>query len=904
MKHLIIYAVAMTAALGTGLATAHTVDLSGLWTVKLEGENVMDGPIYLPGTTDMAGYGVPVDTTSLTRDDKFRRLTRRYSYTGPATYTRTVEISPSMAGKPLELKLERVIWRTTASIDGIPMDGDEFSLVAPHRHYLRGGLSAGEHTLTVVVDNSRQYDISVNNLAHAYTNDTQTIWNGVLGSMTLRDLPDTEVSRIEVYPTHSLESITVDALIDNNSAHTVHRKISYIIPGSDLRHDTVADLRPGTQSVKVTLPAAGLTRWSEFSPVTHTIRVEVEHAAPEVTTFGLRSIDNERGIRINGVPVFLRGTLECCVFPLTGTPPTDRDGWLKTFTTARRWGLNHLRFHSWCPPEAAFEVADSLGFYLQVELPVWSLTIGDSDSVKQFLSDEYERIVREYGNHPSLCLISVGNELQHDFGWLNGMVTAMRHRDNRHLYTTTSYTFERGHGGKPEPSDQYFITQRTDDGWVRGQGVFDVEPPHFNTDYNNSMKCVDVPLIAHEIGQYAVYPSVAEIEKYTGTLNPLNLKTIRHELKQSGMLCDAELMTLNTARFAAILYKEEIERALKTDGISGIQLLGLQDFPGQGTATVGLLDAFWDNKGAVTPEWFREFCNPIVPLLSYESAVYSTSGTFDAKALVANCTDTVLTRGQAQLTLTAKGSVTPFATATLTAGDIAPGQIADIGSVSLPLAGAPDTPSEVTVRLTIAGNHSNSWVIHIYPDIELNPGDVVMTASVNEAIQALSRGHKVLLSPSINDHIGIGSKFVPVFWSPVHFADQAGPMGVSCDPAHPALAGFPNRGHSDWQWWYPVKHARLMVTDSLPQLRPIVGAVDNFVHNRRLAYIIEGRCGNGQLIISSIDLFGDGADNTVTRALTQSLLDYMNSTDFTPAYQLTDSDIRQLCTPSAQAQAH
>lgn len=113
--------------------------------------------------------------------------------------------------------------------------------------------------------------------------------------------------------------------------------------------------------------------------------------------------------------MFLRGTLECCIFPLTGYPPTTKEGWSKVFRSAKEWGLNHLRFHSWCPPKAAFEVADSLGFYLQVELPLWSLNVGENPAMNQFLYDEAKRILSEYGNHPSFCFLSLGNELQPDF---------------------------------------------------------------------------------------------------------------------------------------------------------------------------------------------------------------------------------------------------------------------------------------------------------------------------------------------------------------------------------------------------------------------------------------------------------------------------------------------------------
>ncbi len=610
-------------------------------------------------------------------------------------------------------------------------------------------------------------------------------------------------------------------------------------------------------------------------------------------SFGMRTVDNKDGIRINGIPVLLRGTLECCVFPLTGVPPTDKAGWGKTFSTVKEWGLNHLRFHSWCPPEAAFEVADSLGFYLQVELPVWSLKIGDDPAAEQFLKEEYERIIEEYGNHPSFIMLSAGNELQHDFNLLNNMVADMKKRDPRHLYTTTSFTFEKGHGGHPEPEDEFFITQWTDDGWVRGQGIFESEPPTFNKNYSSALKNVSVPLVSHEIGQYAVFPSMQEIGKYTGILNPLNFKNIRQDLEEKNLLDLSQDMTEASGKFAALLYKEEIERVLKTPGMSGFQLLGLQDFPGQGTALVGLIDAFWDNKGAVDAKWFREFNSPIVPLLNYDDASYSAANDFNGEILIANYSSQNLDGGNVNWSLTIDGEDKPFSSGSINFDNIKAGSTKEIGSFTTPLKSITG-PSSVIVRLTLSSGDTNSWRIFVFPETEINQGNVVCTQSLDEALQALEVGKTVLFSPKPDDIKGLESKFLPVFWSPVHFPKQAGTMGIMNDPNHPALTGFPNSGHSDWQWWRAVKNAKVINMDSILEVAPIVRSIDNFVHNRKLAYIFEANCGNGKLLFSSIDVLSPENSSMELTALKASLLDYMNSKSFEPKSSVKPDVLRDM----------
>ncbi|WP_202616907.1 hypothetical protein [Arcticibacter tournemirensis] len=177
---------------------------------------------------------------------------------------------------------------------------------------------------------------------------------------------------------------------------------------------------------------------------------------------------------------------------------------------------------------------------------------------------------------------------------------------------------------------------------MRGQGIFNSYPPDFSTDYSAAVEDLPVPVITHEIGQYSVFPNIDEIKKYTGVLDPLNFKAIRNDLQKKGMLSLARSFMLASGKFSANLYKEEIERALKTKGMSGFQLLDLHDFPGQGTALVGVLDAFWDSKGLVTAKEHRAYCSPVVPLIRFPKAIYINTEKFSADAEIANFSSGIL----------------------------------------------------------------------------------------------------------------------------------------------------------------------------------------------------------------------------------------------------------------------
>lgn len=915
MKILTALILALTTLQAAASKPIRFIDLKGGWTVALDSlDNGIDAgytssnlpdTITLPGTTDMAGLGTPNTLKPVMDKPQLLHLTRKHSYIGPAWYSRTVEIPVDMADKPLDLTLERVLWSSELWIDGVKQPGINESLTTPHRFRLPNGLSAGTHRITLRIDNRKRHDISVKELAHSYTEDTQTKWNGVLGRMQLAVRPEAAITSLQVFPDIHASTARLVAEIFNSSRKAKTEAITFSIYNNDsqpVSTEKKLRLQPGKNVVEATLPIADAKLWSEFSPTLYTAEVATPIDSISAN-FGMREIATD-GIKItlNGKPVFLRGTLECCIFPLTGTPPTTTSDWQKVFSTAREWGLNHLRFHSWCPPEAAFHVADSMGFYLQVELPFWSESLKPADtSVKAFLHDEALRILREYGNHPSFCMLSNGNEIRHDFEWLNAHTAYLKQLDSRRLYTTSTFTFEPDHGLRPEPADDYFVTQWTADGWVRGQGVFDSEPPTFKSNYASAMKHVDKPLIQHESGQYAVYPSMHEIDKYTGILDPLNFKAIRNDLERKGLLHLADTFTMASGRFAALLYKEDIERAMKTPGFSGYQLLGLQDFPGQGTALVGLVDAFWDSKGVETPQNFSRFVAPVVPFASFEKAVYSDNEPFIADIELFNYSPESIC--DASLSWSLSTPIGELASGRLHIADAPNGEITSAGKIMAELKNL-DKPTRLTLYAALDGTpYANSWQIWYYPEIkEITSGNVIETSDIVTALKALKDGDKVLYSPLLDSIHGLECKFLPVFWSPVHFPKQAAGMGIYTDPNHPALASFPTDMHTNWQWWHPLKHATTLELDSLSsslkaseRLMPIVGIVDNFVNNRNLGLIAEAQCGNGTIIISAIDLLSaDVANRPEIKWLRQSLLNYMNSPDFTPAISIDADRLKAL----------
>ncbi|WP_455498444.1 sugar-binding domain-containing protein [Coprobacter sp.] len=893
----------------------HVLDLSGVWQFAMDNEDVgekeswfntsLEDAIQLPGTTDLAGKGLPNELSPALEKPQMLHLTRRHSYVGPAWYSREIEIPASWKDKKISLFLERVMWRSKVWVDGIALTGVQESLTTPHRFDLPKDIRPGKHRLTIRIDNRKQYDISVRDLAHAYTNDTQIMWNGILGRLELRAENQISVEDIQLYPDIIRKKVHCVVTVSNFGKKEKKGTLlftSKMLVGEKALPSRLltASFRPGENIITYDYDMGNdPVLWSEFSPACYQMDVVLtqgKNTSGSSARFGMRNLSSSGSmLKNNGERIYLRGTLECCIFPLTGTPPTDREGWNKVFSVAKSYGLNHLRFHSWCPPRAAFEVADDMGFYLQVELPLWSLTVGKDAATNRFLYEETDRILKEYGNHPSFCLMSVGNELQPDFVFLNGLRSYMKSKDNRHLYMATTFTFEKGHGDWPEIGDEFFVTQWTKKGWVRGQGIFNDESPCFNKDYTSAVDGMDVPLISHEIGQYAVYPNLKEIDKYKGVLDPLNFKAVKADLQKKGLLFKADDYLNASGKLAAILYKEEIERALKTPGFSGFQLLDLHDFPGQGTALVGLLDAFWDSKGIISPIDFRNFCSPVVPLTRFPKAVYTNNEVFEAAVEIANYSASDIKDGKISWNLFCAGGKS-IASGYFDAGRIEKGRNSVVGKILASLRQITNATC-LTLEVSVAGtSYKNNWSVWVYPEnVKINEGEVVITDNIDKALSSLSNGKRVLFSPPVGALKGIEGKFVPVFWSPIHFPKQAGSMGILCNSEHPALSDFPTGNHTDWQWWHLLKNSKTLIVDSIVPVSPIIEHVDNFANNRRLVSVFEAACNGGKLLFTSMDIFSEKSRrHPEVRQLMYSLLNYMNSDSFNPCLELPKDDLNKL----------
>ena len=604
----------------------HTISLDGIWSFKadplgmgLQSNGLQMFPsltetITLPGSTDEAGKGIRTQGLSSIR------LTRMFEYKGPAWYEKKVFIPEDWAGKEISLFLERVHWETKLWVNGAYV-GREESLSVPHIYTLGKFLKPGEvNTIRLRVNNDLIYNIEY---SHAISAETQTNWNGIIGKIELRATDKVYISDVQVYPDIKGKKARLEVTFNNSDKLSLKGDLEIMGKTADNLFDIPKKKIPVTGNdslifMEIDLPLGDQIRtWDEFDPNLYLLNLSLNVKADKESYFDTKQVKfgmREVGVKgtrftMNGREIFIRGTVNSAEFPLTGYPVMDESGWLHILKTCKDYGLNCVRFHSWCPPEAAFKVADSLGIYLQIENSDWRFTVGEDKAVNDFLRREADRIFKEYGNHPSFVFFCEGNELCGSGvkEFLSESVTHWK-RDPRHLYTgSAAYPYV--------PENQYNVLYGArPHRWKEGlKSRFNVAPLNTLYDYSEYVKKYPIPMITHEIGQWCVYPNYDEIKKYTGVLKPYNYQIFRESLRDHHMLDLAEEFTRASGKFHLIQKKEEFESYYRTPGMAGYHLLQLNDFPGQGTSPVGVVDVFWDPKPYVTADEFKSLVSPCLP---------------------------------------------------------------------------------------------------------------------------------------------------------------------------------------------------------------------------------------------------------------------------------------------------
>ena len=915
--------------------TQSRIPLEGNWGLQLDTAGAGIAPdwltksctdsLFLPGTTDMGKKGTYNTDMTLTTS-----LSREYVFEGKALYTKQVDIPEEWDGTSVRLVMERTK-PTTIWIDGKEV-GANNDISTAQQYDLSSYLFPGTHTVAILVDNGKQaVPEKVYGSSHAYSASTQTNWNGIIGDFYLESVPLCGIDDIQLYPDVAKKVVTARVTLRNPDKGAGKGILSFYAEAwnTDKQHKTPVqtvevDWTKPEQELELALGDKALL-WSEFTPSLYRFSVSLktdQSVDTEQATFGLRDFKTKgRQFTMNGKTTFLRGKHDACVFPLIAHTAMDVETWRHYFQVAKQYGINHYRFHSWCPPEACFEAADIEGIYLQPELPIWGNIDIDDTELCDYLLKEGRNLHRAYSNHASFVMFGLGNEMSGEEG-LAMLIQTFKKEDNRHIYSSGSNNYL-GFKGK-QANEDYFTTCRVG---REGDKQFNTHArasfsfadaydggylnhtyPNSEMDFSSANVLCDVPIISHETGQFQVYPNYEEIKKYTGVLKPRNFEIFKKRLEEAGMINLAYDFMMASGKWSALLYRADIEMNLRTPEWGGFQLLDLQDYPGQGSAYVGILDAFMESKGLIAPEEWRHFCSEVVPLFCTEKFCWTNDEALTGEVEIANYSESDLNSKQLSWTLTdSKQQVLDKGVLPL---QVKQGELAKVGTLK-PAIASVRKAEKVTLALSIDGTpYRNDYSLWIYPaaDKEVAPSeDICVTDDLDAHLKYLTEGGKVLWFPSKDKHKDqtVGGLFQTDYWNYRMFRTicenldrpvSPGTLGILTDPGHPALADFPTEFHTNWQWFPIIKQSYPMILDRLSDdYRPIVQVIDNVERNHKLGLLFEFKVGNGNLLVGMSDQKAV-QDKPEARQFYRSILEYMESSAFAPSYSLSAKDLQDLFT--------
>ena len=926
---------------GVAIAQNHRqiINLAGTWKTEL-------GDINLPGTTDTNRKG-----NALQKKDETTHLSRLYSYVGELSYTREITIPAEWKKKTILLHMERTK-ATKVLVDGIDR-GANNNISTEQVYDLTEFLQPGKHTLTIQVDNTdKNVPPQLLSNSHAYTEDTQTNWNGIIGDFYLEALNQLYISRIQMKTIPISKAFETDITIAGTAKKNFTVSAVLASLGSDvgvvIMENTIKKDKNDSRHLVLKFQNDSLKLWDERNPNLYRLIVTVDGFDTKEVDFGLCDFRNEgTQFSVNGHKTFLRGKHDACVFPYTGHVPMDLVAWRRYLQICKGYGINHIRFHSWCPPEAAFMAADIEGVYLQPELPFWGEFKRDDNKLMTFLHKEGSNILLQYGHHPSFVMFALGNELRGDIPTMKKFTDDYRRLAPSKLFTFGS-NYYLGYQGWKEGMDFFVTCRNGGEKWgsfnthTRGSfsfadafdgGMINHFYPNSSLNFDEAVDKCPVPIISHESGQFQTYPDYNEIKKYTGVLYPYNMEIFRSRLEKAGMAGQAEAFHRASGHWSVQLYKADIEMDLRTRGMAGFQLLDIQDYPGQGSAYVGILDAFMESKGITTPQEWRQWCNDVVPLAVLPKFCYTNNEQLKAKIQIANygqeslegktlhCCIVSSDKEKNKYTVCGTGIVIEKSF-TLTAGN----GLLDVGTFDIDLSKLEflKDPEKLTLYSFIEDtDYENSWPVWIYP-AGTNPdskGIIVCNQLTSEIQKKLANGAKVLFMPdstinhqplTINPQLLLGGLFQTDYWNYRMFKTisennkkpvSPGTLGILTNPEHSVFSQFPTEEHTSWQWFPILKNAHPFILDNTPaQYRPIVQVIDNIERNHKLGLIFEFRVGRGSLLVCMSPLH-QLQQYPEARQLYASLLQYMKNDTFTPKTAISSEELRHLLTtPAAEGE--
>ena len=934
------------------------VNLAGEWSIKLDTDNIgeneewfkssgFDGTVRLPGCIQEQGYGDIPDINTVwwkneTLEDWFKSspwleeykaadnfktqawLVPDRHYLGKVWFTKQINIPENWDGKHIILYLERCHWETKLWIDG-EYFGSNLSLGTPHIYDLTN-VKPGKHSIVLRVDNSEK--VNLGKMPHSVSEQTAGTWNGIVGALELRAEAPVWIDDVQLFPDIENKVVQVKGSIGNLLSSNLDWELDVQVKGynNGNKHcpkglkisDNISSQETSDFSFEFEMGEA-VKLWDEFDPNLYKMRLTLQaqkdnqkYINTKEVSFGMRKFEAAgRQFKMNNILTFLRGNTDCAVTPKTGYAPMDVESWRKIWKAYKDFGLNMARFHSWCPPEAAFIAADEMGIYLAPEVGEWVKVVEQQQF--DFLQEEALKIIKTYGNYSSFIQMGLGNEITGSKPFFEELIKEWKATDSRHLYTikansqgnpsNVEYEVVRGVGQNREQRLRY------QGGWPPSpmKSEFNRLAPQTSINWNEEVVSRKYPLIQHETAQICAYPDVMnEMRKYTGYLNPTYLEIAQEQLQERGMLEQLPDFVEASGKWQVELTREEFEAGYRTKELAGFHWLSLGDFSGQNNAPVGFTDAFYDTKSYVDPSYVREWNAPSVLLACMDKRILTTIEEFNVKIKLSHYGKETLLLNDLVATLqTAEGQL--IKRQEFASKEFGQGSAWEIGDMSCDLTKISE-PSKLVLKLESKKNKLlNKWNLWVFPDekVQKIPNSIVLARKWDKTVEKkLMQGKTVLLLPQIGSLKGnLPICFTNYYWTSGFGLGegQSSAAGVLINNTHPIFSNFPTEKHTNWQWYDLLTRCQPMILDSYKNsnpfpknVKPIVQPIDTWKVNRKLALVMEGKVGKGKLLVCSIDIETDLDKRPATKQFRKGLMEYVLSDAFNPHTVITVEMIEEL----------
>ncbi|TWO34538.1 hypothetical protein E1J38_001400 [Seonamhaeicola sediminis] len=938
-----------------------SLNLSGEWQLKLDPQKkgieeqwfkevAFNEVLQFPGCIQEQGFGeVPGPTTiwwdgeTLEGWFKERPWLSEYSnvenfktqaflvpdryYIGAVWFKKEIEIPSNWNQENGVLFLERCHWESQLWVNG-EFVGSNRSLGTPHEYLLKN-LQAGKHTIVLRIDNSPLVDVG--SRAHATSDQTAGTWNGIVGKMELRKQAPISIKSVRTFPNISEKLVNVEVEIEG--LQTLKKATWEIEADARGYNGNGHDPTPLTFSgeveadskmlVHLTYPLGdGMQVWDEFDPNLYNLSLKLSVKQKRkifldsfALNFGMKEfkVDGSQ-FTINGIKTFIRGNADCAVMPKTGYAPMDVDAWKRVWQVYKDFGLNMARFHSWCPPRAAFVAADEMGIYLAPEVMEWA-SVTTQEQLDFFL-EESKKILDTYGNHASFIQMGLGNEKGGKPEIFKTLLENWRAWDSRHLYTIKANANYEKQGFCNEGADfevlrksgkEPTVPARYQAGWPPKpqNSAFINRAPQTVINWQEAVKREKRPIIQHETAQICAFPDIeSELPKYTGYLKATYLEIAREQMKAKGVYEQLPEFVEASGKWQVALTREEMEAAYRTPGLAGYHWLGLADFTGQHTAPVGFTDAFYDAKSYVNPEEVGQWNGSTVLLAAMPQRILTSINDFKADILVSHFGKEsldlqVIAELKNEAGEVLKRWTLPQKTMTQGSGQ----KVGDISVFKLEVHQASRLVLELKSSDKQFFNTYDLWVFPKVQKIEI-PKNIVVAQVWDANVQSqLEQGKTVLLLPQqkdLKDQLPIC--FTNHYWTSFGKNEgQSSATGVLFDTSHPIFRDFPTEKHINWQWWDVLTYAHPMVLDSYDSeaawpkdYQSAMQPIDSWKINRKLSLFTEAKVGNGKLVICSIDIENDLDKRPVTTLLRNNILKYISSDDFNPSTEVSAEMVKEI----------